>query len=166
MLSTASLMLHDRMSKVISRTSVRRLMVTAEPISWPTWLGVNCTMAPGTRVPRPMSFFSFCLPRTITSCNCSSRGEVWALLLAVVMARSSRVRIVMNVLFILVTILEYVARLAVEGFTNGIERREADGTGLARLQYGEVGGGDAHLLGQFARGHLALGQHYVYVYYD
>ena len=67
---------------------------------------------------------------------------------------------------ILVTILEYVARLAVERLADGVERGEADGTGLARLQYGEVSGGDAHLLGQFARGHLALGQHYVYVYYD
>ena len=66
----------------------------------------------------------------------------------------------------LVTILQYIARLAVECLADGVERREADGASLARLQYGEVGGGDTHLLGQFARGHLALGQHYVYIYYD
>ena len=63
-------------------------------------------------------------------------------------------------------ILQDVAWLAVECLTDGIERREADGAGLARLQYGEVGGGDAHLFSQFARGHLALGQHYIYIYYD
>ena len=63
-------------------------------------------------------------------------------------------------------ILQDVAWLAVEGLTDGIERREADGAGLARLQYGEVGGGDTHLVGQFARGHLALGQHYIYIYDD
>ena len=67
---------------------------------------------------------------------------------------------------ILVTILEYVARLAVECLADGVERREADGTGLTRLQYGEVSGSDSHLFGQFARGHLALGQHYIYIYDD
>ena len=66
----------------------------------------------------------------------------------------------------LITILQYIARLAVECLADGVERRETDGAGLARLQDREVGGGDTHLVGQFARGHLALGQHYVYVYYD
>ena len=63
-------------------------------------------------------------------------------------------------------ILQDVAWLAVEGLADGIERGKADGTSLSRLQNREIGGGDAHLFSQFARGHFALGQHHVYVYYD
>ena len=66
----------------------------------------------------------------------------------------------------LVTILQDVARLAVECLADSIEGGETDSTSLARLEDREVGGGDTHLFSQFARGHLALGQHYVYVYYD
>ena len=75
--------------------------------------------------------------------------KVLALLLAVVMARSSVAMVYKATLFMsfLVTILQYIARLAVECLADGVERREADGTGLARLQDGEVGGSDTHLFG-------------------
>ena len=46
-------------------------------------------------------------------------------------------------------VLKYVAWLAVECLTNGLQGGEADGLGLARLQDGEVGLGDADFLGQF-----------------
>ena len=49
----------------------------------------------------------------------------------------------------LLPVLEDVAGLAVEGFADGLEGGEADGLGLARLEDGEVGLGDADTLGQF-----------------
>ena len=49
----------------------------------------------------------------------------------------------------LLPVLEDVAGLAIEGFTDGLEGGEADGLGLARLQDGEVGLRNANLLGQF-----------------
>ena len=51
------------------------------------------------------------------------------------MARSSVAMVYKVTLFIsfLVTILQYIARLAVEGLADGVECREADGAGLARL---------------------------------
>ena len=61
-------------------------------------------------------------------------------------------------------VFEDVAGLAVEGAAEGLEGGEADGAGLAGLEYREIGGGDADFCGQLAGGHLAAGEHYVYVY--
>lgn len=61
-------------------------------------------------------------------------------------------------------VFEDVAGLAVEGAAEGLEGGEADGAGLAGLEYREVGWGDADFCGQLAGGHLAAGEHYVYVY--
>ena len=52
-------------------------------------------------------------------------------------------------------VFEYVTGLAVEGTAEGLEGGEADGPGR---------GGDADFCGQLAGGHLAAGEHYVYVY--
>ena len=61
-------------------------------------------------------------------------------------------------------VFEDVAGLAVEGTAEGLESGEADGPGLAGLEYREVCGGDADFRGQLTGGHLAAGEHYVYVY--
>ncbi len=45
-------------------------------------------------------------------------------------------------------IFKHIARLAVEGLTDGFEGGEPDGFRLARLEDGEVGGRDANLLGK------------------
>lgn len=60
--------------------------------------------------------------------------------------------------------LQHIAGLAVEGAADSVKGREADGLRLARLEDGEVGGGDADAFGQFLRGHFALRQHHVNVY--
>lgn len=62
-------------------------------------------------------------------------------------------------------VFEDVAGLAVEGPADGFEGGEADGAGLACLENREVGRSDAYSRGQFARGHLAAGEHYVDVDY-
>ena len=61
-------------------------------------------------------------------------------------------------------VFEDVAGLAVEGAAEGLEGGEADGAGLAGLEYREIGGGDADFCGQLAGGHLAAGEHHIYVY--
>lgn len=61
-------------------------------------------------------------------------------------------------------VFEDVAGLAVEGTAESLEGGEADGAGLAGLEYREIGGGDADFCSQLAGGHLAAGEHYVYVY--
>ena len=48
-------------------------------------------------------------------------------------------------------VFEDIAGLAVEGTAEGLEGGEADGAGLAGLEYREVGWGDADFCGQLAR---------------
>ena len=62
-------------------------------------------------------------------------------------------------------VLKYVARLAVECLTNGLQSGEADGLCLARLQDGEVGLRNANLLSQFLRRHFPLCHHNIYINY-
>src|SRR6185312_17449326 len=46
-------------------------------------------------------------------------------------------------------------------FAERFKRREAHRLGAAVLEHGQVGGRDPHPVGEFAHGHLALGQHHV-----
>lgn len=64
-------------------------------------------------------------------------------------------------LILIGSILQYVPRRALQLAADGIEGAEADGFGLARLEDGEVGLGEADALGQLVGAHLAHGQHYV-----
>ena len=65
------------------------------------------------------------------------------------------------ILFHIVSILQNIPRRALQFAADGIEGAEADGLGLARLEDGEVGLGEADALGQLVGAHLALGEHYV-----
>ncbi len=65
---------------------------------------------------------------------------------------------------VVVSILEDVAWGAVEGAADGVEGAEAHRLGLAGLEDGEVGDGDAHALAQFVERHLASRHHYIKIY--
>ena len=64
------------------------------------------------------------------------------------------------------TIFQNIARLAVQGLAYCGQSPEPDGLGLAGLEDGKVGGGQAYLLSKLARRHFSSGKHYVYVYND
>ena len=72
------------------------------------------------------------------------------------------------VVFVFVSwlILQKISRLAVKSLAESGQGREADSLCLACLEDRQVRLGDSHLLRQLSGGHLPLGQHYVYVYYD
>ncbi len=53
--------------------------------------------------------------------------------------------------FFYLSVLKYIARLAVQRLADGVERGESYGLGLSGLEYGEVGLRYANLIGQFAR---------------
>lgn len=59
------------------------------------------------------------------------------------------------------SVFEDVSRLTFERLADGIERREPDAPDLARLETGEVDGGDADMLGELEGGHLPVGEHAV-----
>ena len=61
-------------------------------------------------------------------------------------------------------VLEDVAGGAVQDATDGVEGGETDGLGLACLQDGEVGYGDAHAFAQLIERHLAAGHHYIKIH--
>ena len=56
--------------------------------------------------------------------------------------------------------------LAVEGVTDGGEGAEADGAGVAVLEDGEVGDGDADLGGELDQGDASVGEELVEVNFD
>jgi hypothetical protein len=60
-------------------------------------------------------------------------------------------------------VLDEVSWLAVQSCADGLERGEADRSGLASLEVAEVGHGDAHVLAELCQAHLASGQHDVEV---
>ena len=59
------------------------------------------------------------------------------------------------------TVFQEVAGLTVEGFANGVERRETDGLGLACLENRKVSCRNAYLLSKFSRRHFPPSQHYI-----
>lgn len=61
---------------------------------------------------------------------------------------------------------EDIPRLTLQGAADGVQRLKADGAGLACLQDGEIGHGDAHPLAQLGQGHLAPGKHHVKINAD
>ena len=62
-------------------------------------------------------------------------------------------------------ILQYVARLTVQLAADSLQGGKTHGFGLARFEDREIGWGEAHTLGQFAKGDLAAGHHDIEVYY-
>src|SRR5699024_3395702 len=65
--------------------------------------------------------------------------------------------------FLFVPVFKDVARLTVQGLADGVQRGKAHRARLAGLENGEVGHGDAHLLGKLRQAHFALGEHDVQI---
>ena len=60
-------------------------------------------------------------------------------------------------------VFEDVTGLAIQGYTDGLHRIEADGPGLARFQDRQVRGCDANAGAELVDAHLAFGHHNIQV---
>ena len=63
-------------------------------------------------------------------------------------------------------VFEDVTGLAIQGYTDGLHRIEADGPGLARFQDRQVRGRDANAGAELVEAHLPPGHHNIKVYND
>ena len=150
---------------------------TTEPISCPRYSGVHAVRAPATRTPLFASFLLFFFPLYTSASGSAYIRAVLSLLASFrIIARSCATALqtpnnaasteTITNLFILFSVLKYITRLAVKRLAQCVKSAETHSLGLPGFEYRKVRLSNPHLLGKFARGHLALGKHYINIYYN